>query len=99
MSQIGHNQKPYVSVESLTEDQKRRLRDTVVEVADSLMRQSSERDLQKDEIDATSKELGVDKKLIRRMAKVWFKQNYAEDQEEQEKFTSYYDEVMNDKTP
>ena len=93
MSMIGHN-KPFVSINSLTEPQKAELKNAIREMNDSMTRMASERDFQKDTLTAISDKTGVDKKIIRRMAKVYFKSNYAEEQEENRQFEEFYDGVM-----
>jgi hypothetical protein len=94
MSGIGHNQQNYVSISSLTNEQKDRLRNSIRELNDSMTRVASERDFQKTAINDVSEKTGVDKKTVRRMAKVYFKANYAQEQEDQRRFEEFYDGVM-----
>jgi hypothetical protein len=61
---------------------------------DSMTRVASERDFQKSALDGAVDKTGVDKKIIRRMAKVYYKSNYAEEQEENRQFEEFYDAVM-----
>lgn len=93
MSGIGHNQN-YVSISSLTTEQKDRLRNCVRELNDSMTRAAAERDFQKNALADVSEKTGVDKKTIRRMAKVYFKANYSEEQEDNRRFEEFYDGVM-----
>ena len=93
MAGIGHN-KPFVSVNSLTEPQKAELKNAIRELNDSMTRVASERDFQKEAINNVADKTGVDKKIVRRMAKVYFKSNYAEEQEENRQFEDFYDAVM-----
>jgi hypothetical protein len=90
---IGHN-KPFVSINSLTEQQKKELKDAVRQLNDSMTRVAGEKDFQKEAITEVSDKTGVDKKIIRRMANVYYKSNYAEVQEEQRQFEEFYDGVM-----
>lgn len=94
MAGIGHN-KPFVSINSLTESQKTELKNAIREMNDSMTRVASERDFQKEALNNISDKTGVDKKIIRRMAKVYFKSNYSEEQEENRQFEEFYDGVMN----
>jgi hypothetical protein len=94
MSKIGHNQPNYVSIEALTNEQKDRLRNCVRELNDSMTRALAERDFQKSALDDVSEKTGVDKKIIRRMAKVYFKANYSQEQEDNRRFEEFYDGVM-----
>jgi len=93
MANIGHNQ-PFVSINALTDQQKTELKNAIRELNDSMTRVAAERDFQKDTINAISDKTGVDKKIVRRMAKVYFKSNYAEEQEENRQFEEFYDGVM-----
>lgn len=93
MAGIGHN-KPFVSVNSLTDTQKTELKNAIRELNDSMTRVASERDFQKEAINNVADKTGVDKKIIRRMAKVYFKSNYAEEQEDNRQFEDFYDAVM-----
>jgi hypothetical protein len=93
MAGIGHNQN-FVSINSLSDSQKKELKEAIVQLNDSLTRVASERDYQKDSINAISDKTGVDKKIIRRMAKVYFRANYSQEQEENRQFEDFYDGVM-----
>ena len=93
MANIGHNQ-PFVSLNSLNESQKTELKNAIRELNDSMTRVASERDFQKEAINNVADKTGVDKKIVRRMAKVYFKSNYAEEQEENRQFEDFYDAVM-----
>lgn len=93
MAGIGHN-KSYVSINSLTEIQKTDLKNAIREMNDSMTRVASERDFQKEALNNVADKTGVDKKIIRRMAKVYFKSNYAEEQEDNRKFEDFYDAVL-----
>jgi flagellar biosynthesis GTPase FlhF len=90
---IGHNN-PTMSVEALTLEDKKVLRKAVIELNDSMTRAGAERDLQKEIIAESSGKLGVDKRLIRRMARAYFKANFSEEVEENNTFETFYDEVM-----
>lgn len=93
MAGIGHNQN-FVSINSLSETQKKELKEAIQSLNDSLTRVAAERDYQKEAINNISDKTGVDKKIIRRMAKVYYKSNYAEEQEENRNFEEFYDGVM-----
>jgi len=93
MAGMGHNQN-FVSINSLTESQKKELKEAIQQLNDSMTRVAAERDFQKDSINSISDKTGVDKKIIRRMAKVYFKANYSQEQEENRNFEEFYDGVM-----
>ena len=93
MGMIGHNN-PTMNVESLSAEDKKILRKAIIELNDSMTRSGAERDLQKEIIAETNGKLGVDKRLIRRMAKAYFKANFNDEVEENNTFETFYDEVM-----
>lgn len=93
MGMIGHNN-PTVSVESLSPEDRKVLRKAIMELNDSMTRTGAERDLQKEIILETNSKLGVDKKIIRRMAKAYFKSNFNDEVEENNTFETFYEEVM-----
>jgi hypothetical protein len=59
-----------------------------------MTRIAAERDLQKDTLARMEDQLGIDKKMLRRMARVYFKSNYAQEQDENRNFEEMYDGVM-----
>jgi hypothetical protein len=79
---------------NLTTQNKDKLRKAITEIADSLTRIAGERDLQKEIIKKTSEELTIDKKIIRRMAKVYFKANFTEEVELDEEFEETYRDTV-----
>ena len=93
MAGIGHN-KPFVSINSLTESQKTELKNAIREMNDSMTRAAAERDFQKETLNSISDKTGVNKKIVRRMAKAYFRSNYAEEQEDNRQFEEFYDGVM-----
>jgi len=95
MSNIGHN-KNYVSVNSLTVEEKKKLKNAILELNDSMTRVAAERELQKQAIEELYDKLGVDKKIVRRMAKVYYKANYNSETEEENMFRDFYENVIKD---
>lgn len=95
MAGIGHNQKNFVSVNSLSQADKDKLKGAVREMNDSLTRVAAERELQKEIITKICDDLGLDKKLVKRMAKVYFKANFNDEIEEDKNFENFYSIVMN----
>jgi len=94
MAGIGHN-KPFVSVNSLSTVDKDKLKGVINELNDSMTRVAAEKDLQKEAITKVCDELGLDKKLIRRMAKTYFRANFNDEVEENNTFEDFYTVVMN----
>ena len=95
MSTIGHN-KNYVSINSLSIEDKKKLKNTILELNDSMTRVAAERELQKQAIDNIFDQLGVEKKIVRRMAKVYYKANYNSETEEENMFRDFYEGVIKD---
>jgi hypothetical protein len=93
MAGIGHNQN-FVSINSLSDAQRKELKEAIVQMNDSMTRVAAERDYQKETINNITDKTGVDKKIIRRMAKVYFRANYAQEQEDNRSFEEFYDGVM-----
>jgi hypothetical protein len=98
MGMIGHNSST-TSVEALSPEDKKVLRKAIMEMNDSMTRVGAERDLQKEIINEAFDKLGVDKKMIRRLAKVYFKANFNDEVEENNQFESFYDEVLRKTVP
>ena len=98
MTLIGHNNTS-VNVSSLNETERKRLKKGIMELNDSFTRVSAERDLQKEIIATLHDELGVDKKLLRRMAKAYFKANFGEEVEENKAFEESYDLIIKNTVP
>lgn len=94
MANIGHNQPPTVNANSLTAEDRKKIKHVIQILNDSMTRVAAERDLQKDEIDALYQTMGVDKKLIKRLAKAYFKSNYNEEVEANSTFEDFYSLVV-----
>lgn len=97
MGVIGHNQKKR-SLSSLTNGEKEKLKGVVKEMNDSLTRIASEKEFQKEAIDKAAEEIGIEKKLIRKLSKVYFTATYDQEVEAQEEFRDYYDSLFRTKT-
>ena len=87
--------KSFVSVNSLSNVDKDKLKGVIKELNDSMTRVAAEKDLQKEAITKVCDELGLDKKLIRRMAKTYFRANFNDEVEENNTFEDFYTVVMN----
>ena len=97
MTTVGHNSKNFVSVNSLSKSDKQRLKKVIEDLNDSLTRVASERDYQKEAIASISEDMGLNKKLVKRMATVFFKSNFKDEIETQKEFEEFYDMVINSK--
>lgn len=93
---IGHNsQSKVTNVNSLSAVDKDKLKGYIQEMNDSLTRISAERDLQKEILDKAFEEIGLDKKLVRRMSKVYYKSNFSEEVENDNTFQEFYEMIIN----
>lgn len=93
MSMIGHNQQQR-SVQGLTDEDRKRLRKAVMEMNDSLTRIADERELQKDLVNEMADQLGIDKKLFKRMSRAYFKANFNDEVQENTDFEEFYTTIM-----
>ncbi len=92
---IGHNSQAKVSnVNSLSSTDKTKLRNAVQELNDSMTRVAAERELQKEIINKIAEEVGLDKKLVRRLGKAYFKANFNEEVEGNNAFEEFYEGVL-----
>jgi hypothetical protein len=67
---------------------------TIKELSNSMTRVDGEKDFQKETINAAAEEHQVSKKLIRKLAKAYHKQNYTEEKASAEEFTELYEAVV-----
>lgn len=90
---------PAINISSLNDMERKKLKKAIMEMNDSMTRVSAERDLQKEIINILHDELGVDKKLIRRLAKAYFKANFGQEVEENKAFEESYDLIIKNTVP
>lgn len=90
---------PAINISSLNDMERKKLKKAIMEMNDSMTRISAERDLQKEIINTLHDELGVDKKLIRRLAKAYFKANFGQEVEENKAFEESYDLIIKNTVP
>lgn len=64
------------------------------EISDSFTRIEAERDLIKETIEALSEDFAIDKKILRKMARIYHKQNYSTVEAEQEELALLYESVV-----
>ena len=93
MAGIGHNQQQR-SVQGLNEGERKQLRKAVMEMNDSMTRVGAERELQKETTDEICGQLGLDKKLFKRMSRAYFKANFRDEVQENNDFEEFYTAVM-----
>ena len=93
MSMIGHNQQQR-SVQGLTDEDRKRMKKAIMEMNDSMTRVGAERELQKETTNEICNNLGIDKKLFKRMARAYFKANFRDEVQENTDFEEFYSAVM-----
>lgn len=79
---------------NLTDKDRKKVRDAVEEMINSMTRQAAERDLQKEIAAKIKEETGVMPRTFKRMAKVAFKANFSEEVAHHEEFEELYQEVI-----
>ena len=70
------------------------LKDAIVELSDSMTRQSAETELQKNILTEISESLDLDKKLVRKLAKVYYKSTFEQEKEAADQFETAYQEIF-----
>ena len=98
MAGIGHNN-PSVNISSLNDSERKKLKNAIMELNDSMTRISAERDLQKETINSLNENLGVDKKLLRRLTKAYYKANFGQEVEDNKAFEESYDIIIKNTVP
>lgn len=93
MAGIGHNQQQR-SVQGLNDGERKQLRKAIMEMNDSMTRVGAERELQKETTDEICGQLGLDKKLFKRMSRAYFKANFRDEVQENNDFEEFYTAVM-----
>lgn len=78
---------------NLTPQDKKKLETALKEMSASMTRQSAERDLQKNVIGDICEELDLNKKVFRKLAKVYHKQNFADEVATHQEFETLYETV------
>lgn len=73
---------------------RKKIKDALQEVSDSMTRIEAERDLIKDIVKDVSDNYQLPKKYINQMAKIYHKQNFAKTQQETDEFESLYINIV-----
>jgi len=83
-----------MNVESLDDAGKKALKDFCTEMSSSMFRAEAERELQREAIKDFADKYEIDKKILRKMARVYHKQNFFTTVEEQNEFETVYKQVF-----
>jgi archaellum component FlaC len=81
-----------VVVPSSPED-RRAIKNALQEISNSLTRMEAERDLIKDILQTVQDNQNIPKKYVRKLAKIYHKQNFTEIQQEQDDVETLYETV------
>lgn len=76
------------------EDDRKKLLSVIRECSDSLTRIASEREFIREEVKEICKQLDIPKKLVNKMVKVYFKQNFDEEVAVQDQFQTLYETII-----
>jgi len=79
---------------TLTNDDKKIVKDAISDMVDSMTRVAAERDLQKQLSQRVKENTTVTPKVFRKMARVAYAANFAEEQAVNEEFEELYTELM-----
>jgi len=79
---------------TLTNDDKKIVKDAINDMVDSMTRVAAERDLQKQLSQRVKENTTVTPKVFRKMARVAFAANFVEEQAVNEEFEELYTELM-----
>lgn len=83
-----------INITSLDVEGRKTLKKAILEMVDSFTRVEAEKDLQKDIVDEMSDKLGVNKKLIKRMAKTYYDSSFVKVTTEHNEFEEAYKSVI-----
>ena len=75
-------------------EDKKTFYNAIVEISNSMTRTEAERDLINEIIKKLSDDFDINKKIIRKIAKAYHKQNLNEEQQDHEEFVELYEEVV-----
>lgn len=74
-------------------EDKKKLKDAIQEISNSMTRMEAERDLIKEIIKDQSDQFQIPKKILAKIAKTYHKQNLTQEVEDHEDFVELYEEV------
>lgn len=74
----------------LSDDAKKKITDAMNEISNSMLRAEAEKELQKEVINKLFDEYKIPKKVLSKMARVYHKQNFAEEKATHEEFEELY---------
>jgi hypothetical protein len=79
----------------MIEADKGKVKQVLTEISNAMTRIEGEREFIKDAIEVASEKYEIEKKILRKMARVFHKNNYAEELSTIEEFTTMYENIVN----
>lgn len=86
---IGHNSQ-IMNANALSTEQRKKIFKTIQALEDSFTRVAAEKELQREAIQDLYDEVGIDKRLIRKLARTYFNSNFSQESEEYSTFEDFY---------
>jgi lysyl-tRNA synthetase class I len=86
-----------MNVNALSLEDREKVKDAIRKIDDSLTRVAAEKDFTKTVIDTLADDTGLDKKLIRKMAKTFHKATFKLDVDENNSFEEFYSVLFGEK--
>ncbi len=74
-----------------------KIRKAIEEISDSMTRTDAERDLVKEIINKVNEDEGIDKRVLRKMARAYHKQNFHDETALNDEFETAFTNIMLDK--
>ena len=78
----------------MIEVDKKALKGVLDELSNSMLRVKSEKEFQKEAIEEAAEKFQMNKKILRKMAKVYHNNSYSDEVTEMEEFTKLYESVI-----
>lgn len=78
----------------MIEVDKKALKGVLDELSNSMLRVKSEKEFQKEAIEDASEKFQMNKKILRKMAKVYHNNSFTDEVSEMEEFTQLYESVI-----
>lgn len=76
-------------------EDKKKFQNAIQEISNSMTRTEAERDLINEVVKDLAEDFQINKKIIRKIARAYHKQNLAEEQTDHEEFVDIYEGVIN----
>lgn len=73
---------------------RKKIRDSLQEISNSMTRIAAEQDFIKEEINAISEQYEIPKKLVAKLAKIYFKQNFSVEAQAFDELETLYEEIV-----